>query len=193
MIGPEPRDDRRPVVLVGLMGAGKTTIGRRLARLMDRGFVDSDEEISRESAMSVADIFAAWGEPAFRDLERRVIARLLAAGPQVVAIGGGAFLDPATRDRIRAQAVSVWLKADLDVLVRRTRGRSGRPLLDRHDPEAALAALLAARYPVYAEADITVLTGDDSKDATAARVLAALEAHRAAATPDGCVRADAVR
>lgn len=166
------------MVLVGLMGAGKTTIGRRLARLLEVGFVDSDEEITREAAMSIEDIFAVYGEPAFRDLERRVIARILSTGPQVVAIGGGAFLDPATRERIRAGAVSVWLKADLDVLVRRTRGRPGRPLLNRADPEPALAALLAARYPIYAEADITVATGDDSKDATAARVLAALEAYR---------------
>lgn len=166
------------MVLVGLMGAGKTTIGRRLARLLEVGFVDSDEEITRESAMSIEDIFAVYGEAAFRDLERRVIARILSTGPQVVAIGGGAFLDPATRGRIRASAVSVWLKADLDVLVRRTRDRPGRPLLKRPDPEAALAALLAARYPIYAEADITVATGDDSKDATATRVLAALGAYR---------------
>ncbi len=169
--------ERRSVVLVGLMGAGKTTIGRRLARLLDLDFVDSDEEITREAAMSIADIFELYGEAAFRDVERRVIARILAGAPQVVAIGGGAFLDAETRTRIRARAVSVWLKADLDVLVRRTRGRPGRPLLNGDDPEAVLAGLLAERYPIYALADLTVITGDDSKDATARRVLTALQAH----------------
>lgn len=183
MTGLQAWQTRKSVVLVGLMGAGKTTIGRRLARLLDVGFVDSDEEITKEAAMTIEDIFAIYGETAFRDLERRVIARILSADPQVVAIGGGAFLDPGTRALVRARAVSVWLKADLDVLIHRTRGRPGRPLLNRPDPEAALAALLAVRYPVYAEADLTVVTGDDSKDTTARRVLAALHAHAAAPTP----------
>ncbi|MFO1153389.1 MAG: shikimate kinase [Rhodospirillales bacterium] len=164
----------RSVVLIGLMGAGKTSIGRRLAKRLGVTFVDSDDEIAKAAGCSVQDIFARFGEPAFRDGERRVIARLLAESPQVMATGGGAFLDPTTRQGIRAHGVSVWLKAELDVLVRRTEGRPGRPLLNAGDPRAILERLIAERYPVYGLADLTVLSEDVPIEATVDKVVAAL-------------------
>lgn len=159
------------------MGAGKTCIGKRLARRLNMSFVDADEEITAAAGATVAEIFATLGESAFREGERRVIARLLNGSPHVLATGGGAFLDPATRMLISRRGISIWLRASLDVLERRTVGRAGRPLLDVPDPRAALAALLAVREPVYAEADIVVDTGDESADFTTAQVLGALVAH----------------
>ncbi len=168
--------DGRAVVLIGLMGAGKTTIGRNLADQLGLAFIDSDEEVVKAAGCSIADIFEIYGEAAFRDVEARVIQRLLDAGPAVIATGGGAFMSAQTRERIRAKAVSVWLKADLDVLVHRTSGRNDRPLLKDTDPRAKLADLMEQRYPVYADADVVVETGNEPAATTAAAVLRALEA-----------------
>src|SRR5215213_2489357 len=150
----------RSIVLVGLMGAGKSTVGRRLAARLDMPFKDADAEIEAAAGMSVADIFATHGEPYFREGERRVLARLLQEGPIVLATGGGAFMNPDTRARIAEAGVSIWLKADLEVLMRRVRKRSNRPLLKNADPEASMRRLMTMRQPVYALADITVESRD---------------------------------
>lgn len=165
----------RPLVLVGMMGAGKTSVGRRVAKVLGAPFQDSDHEIEAAAGMTVADLFARFGEPAFRDGERRVVERLLAEAPAVIATGGGAFIEPQTRAVIRAAATSVWLRADLDLLWERVRGRTGRPLLDRPDPKGALAEIDARRRPVYAEADVVVdsLPGI-SHEAMARRILHAV-------------------
>jgi shikimate kinase len=146
----------RAIVLVGLMGAGKTSIGRRLAEKMGLPFVDADQEIEKAAGKSIPDIFADHGEAHFRDGERRVIARLLENGRQVLATGGGAFMNPETRAAIKASAVSVWLRADLDVLLKRVSKRGGRPLLENKDPAEVLKNLINARHPVYAGADVIV-------------------------------------
>ncbi len=165
----------RPVVLVGLMGAGKTSVGLRLAQLLGAGFVDSDDEIEKAANLSVPEIFERYGEAHFRGGERRVLARILAGAPAVVATGGGAFMDAETRAVVRASAVSVWLRAKLEVLVQRTAGRGHRPLLNRGNPREVLRKLIDARYPVYAEADITVDSlSDQSHDQMAARIVDAL-------------------
>ncbi len=171
----KPRGLDRPVVLVGLMGAGKSCIGRRLARLLGVSFVDADAEIEDAAGYTVAEIFEKYGEAYFRDGERRVMARLLHEMPGILAVGGGAFMDPETRETIRAQAVSVWLRADLKTLCARTKGRTHRPLLNTGDAKTTLKSLMEKRYPVYAEADITVDTGDDSPNVTSRLVLEALE------------------
>jgi shikimate kinase len=170
-------DRGKSIVLVGLMGAGKTCIGRRLARRLELSFVDADEEIAKAAGISIAEIFARHGESAFRDGERRVIARLLDSSPRVLATGGGAFIDEATRALIAARGISIWLRAELDVLHNRTRGRAGRPLLQSADPRAALAALMDTRYPIYAEANVIVDSRDDPPDVTTERVLSALRRH----------------
>jgi shikimate kinase len=174
----------RAIVLVGLMGAGKSSVGRRLAQRLAVAFADADTEIERAAGMSVADIFEGYGEAAFRETEARVIARLLDGGSKVLATGGGAFLNEATRASIRARAVSVWLKADLEVLVARTRGRGGRPLLAGTDPREKLAQLMAARYPVYAEADVIVTTAHEPVDATVSQVYEAVCRHCGRMGPD---------
>ena len=148
------------LVLVGMMGAGKSSIGRKLAQRLGLPFVDADSEIERAAGMSISDIFAEHGEPYFRAGEARVIARLLDAGPQVLATGGGAFMHPQSRDAIRAKGISVWLKADHDVLMKRIKRRNDRPLLKTDDPGETLRRLMAERDPVYAEADVTVLSRD---------------------------------
>ncbi len=168
----------RSLVLVGLMGAGKTSIGRRLALRLGLPFRDADHEIEQAAGCSISDFFAAHGEAEFREGERRVIRRLLAGPPCVLATGGGAFMDPATRAAIRDGGVSVWLRCRLATLVRRTAHRSHRPLLRQGDPETILARLMEERHPVYAEADLTVDCGDDSPEITTARVLEALAGHR---------------
>jgi len=150
----------RSVVLVGMMGAGKSTIGRRMAARLKLPFVDADTEIEAAAGMSIPDIFEAHGEPHFRDGEARVIARLLDSGPAVVATGGGAFMREETRNRIRDKAVSIWLKADAEVIMRRVRRRSDRPLLHTADPEGTIDRLLGEREPVYRGADIMVLSRD---------------------------------
>ena len=148
--------ENRTIVLVGLMGAGKTSIGRRLASKMGLTFIDADTEIEKAAGKSIPDIFAEHGEAHFRDGERRDIARLLEKGGQVLATGGGAFMNVETRSAIKAHALSVWLKADLEVLLKRVAKRGGRPLLQDQDPAEVLQNLINIRYPVYAEADITV-------------------------------------
>jgi shikimate kinase len=171
----------RPLVLVGLMGAGKTSVGRRLAARLRAPFADSDAEIERAADMAVSEIFARFGEPYFRAGERRVIERLLAEPAMVLATGGGAFIEAATRAAIHARATSVWLRADLDLLWDRVRDRPGRPLLATADPRAVLADLDARRRPVYALADVIVDSRRGfSHDAMAREIIAAVLAHDAA-------------
>jgi len=167
----------RSIVMVGLMGAGKTAIGKRLAARLDLPFVDTDREIEQAAGCTIPEIFARFGEPAFRDGERRVIARLLAGPRCVLATGGGAFMDADTRAAVKAAGLSVWLKADLDTLVRRTARRTNRPLLSAGDPREILAGLMATRYPVYAPADIHVQSLESPPDETTARVVEALTRH----------------
>lgn len=151
---------QRSVVLVGLMGCGKSAIGRRLAGKLALPFVDADEEIEKAAGKTIEDIFADHGEPYFREGERKVLARLLRSGPQVLATGGGAFMNEETRAAIAASGISVWLKAELPLLARRVAKRGNRPLLKNGDPEAVLRDLMEIRYPVYATADITVESRD---------------------------------
>ncbi|MBY0225903.1 MAG: shikimate kinase [Hyphomicrobium sp.] len=166
----------RSIVLVGLMGCGKSSVGRRLASRLGLRFVDADEEIERVAAKSIVEIFADHGEAYFRDGERRVIARLLSTGPQVLATGGGAFINPHTRANIRERGVSIWLRADLPVLMRRVSKRDTRPLLKSGDPEATMRDLMAKRYPIYADADITIESRDVPHEVIVNEVIAALKA-----------------
>lgn len=165
---------RRSLVLVGMMGAGKSSIGRKLASKLGLPFVDADMEIEQAAGMSISDIFAKHGEPYFRAGEARVIARLLDGGPQVLATGGGAFMNPESRAAIRAKGISVWLKADFDVLMRRIKRRSDRPMLKTDDPAETLKRLLKERDPVYAEADVTVHSREVPHEIIIAEILAAL-------------------
>jgi shikimate kinase len=167
----------RSIVLVGLMGAGKTTIGRRLATRISLPFKDADVEIEKAAGMSVPDIFALYGEGVFRDTERRVIARILGQGPIVLATGGGAFMNAETRQRIRAAGVSVWLKADHETLMRRVRRRSNRPLLQTADPDETMRRLIAERHAVYAEADCMVESIDGSHDRVVGALIETLANH----------------
>ncbi|QJE74024.1 shikimate kinase [Aerophototrophica crusticola] len=167
----------RTVVLIGLMGAGKTSIGKRLATRLHLPFVDADHEIERAAGCTIQEIFDRYGEAGFRDGERRVIARLLDQPVQVLSTGGGAFMDPITRALIRDKGLSVWLRADLDLLVHRTARRDHRPLLRQGDPREVLRSLMEKRYPVYAEADLTVDSDDSPPDVTTDRVVAALRDH----------------
>lgn len=160
----------KSVVLVGMMGAGKTAVGRRLAAALDLPFVDADEEIEKAAGCSITDFFAAHGETAFRDGERRVIARLLKQPTCILATGGGAFMDERIRASIRAMAISVWLKADLNTLWHRVRRRSDRPLLNTENPKQTLETLIQSRYPVYATADITIESCEGPLDETVTRV-----------------------
>ena len=166
--------------MVGLMGAGKTAIGRRLAARLGLPFVDADDEIEAAAGSSISDIFERHGEAAFRDGERRVIARLLDEDPIVLATGGGAFMDPETRARIAEKGISVWLRADIDTLVRRTSRRDDRPLLRNGGPREILEQLIEIRYPVYQQADIVVDSLDAPAEDTLQQVLNALDAYRAA-------------
>jgi shikimate kinase len=151
---------RRSVVLVGMMGAGKSSVGRRLGVRLGIPFIDADTEIEKAAGMTIAEIFAAQGEPYFRAGEARVIARLLDGGPQVLATGGGAFMNPETRATIRAKGISVWLRATLEVLNKRIKRRGDRPLLKNSDPVDTLRRLIDERYPTYAEANFTVESRD---------------------------------
>lgn len=164
----------RTIVLVGLMGAGKSAIGRRLAARLNLPFVDADREIESAAGCTIEDIFARYGEPAFRAGERRVILRLLAEPVHVLATGGGAFIDAEIRAAVKAHGLSVWLRADLELLLRRVSRRTDRPLLKRGEPREILERLMAARYPVYAEADMVVDSVDGPPDTMVDAVIAAL-------------------
>jgi len=174
---------RRTIVLVGLMGAGKSKIGRRLAARLNLPFFDSDQEIEAAAGESIDEIFANRGEQVFRDGERRVVARLLAQPVHVLASGGGAFMDPATRRLIGERGVSLWLRADLDVLVARVSRRNNRPLLKSGNARAILATLIEQRHPVYAEANVVVDSGEGSPEVMVSRAIAALAACPLATTP----------
>jgi shikimate kinase len=172
----------RPLVLVGMMGAGKTTVGRRLASRLGRRFLDSDAEVERAAGMSIEDIFKLHGEPDFRAGEAKVIARLLRETDIVLGTGGGAFIDPETRALVRTAAVSVWIKADFELLFARVSRRSNRPLLKTANPRETLRGLMEQRYPLYAEADVTVVSKDVPQDQVASAVIDALLAHLGAGT-----------
>jgi shikimate kinase len=166
----------RSVVLVGMPGCGKSAIGRRLASRLEMPFVDADDEIELAAGKAITDIFKDHGEPYFRDGERKVIARILNSGCQVLATGGGAFMSAETQDNIRQAAVSVWLKAELSLLLRRVLKRNNRPLLER-DPEGVMRSLVETRYPIYATADITVESRDLPHDVMVIEIIEALAAH----------------
>ena len=167
----------RSIVFVGLMGAGKTAIGRKVAAMLSLPFMDSDQEIESVSRMTVPELFERYGEPEFRALEQRVILRLLENGPQVLSTGGGAFMNAQTREAVAAYGVSVWLEADLDLLMERVSKKQNRPLLKNPDPRGVLERLMGERYPVYATADLTVPTRDDRKEVIATEVVDALCGH----------------
>ncbi|KQZ96031.1 shikimate kinase [Mesorhizobium sp. Root157] len=168
---------QRSIVLVGLMGAGKTAIGRKVATTLGLAFVDSDQEIEDVSRMSIPELFDLYGEPEFRALEQRVIVRVLEGGPQILSTGGGAYMNAQTREAVRANGVSIWLKADLDLLMERVSKKQNRPLLKNDNPRAVLESLMNERYPVYATADLTVVTRDERKEVIAAEVIEALGRH----------------
>jgi shikimate kinase len=172
---PVPGRVDRTIVMVGLMGAGKTSIGKRLAQRLGLSFIDADHEIETAAGCTIEEIFERYGEAAFRDGERKIIQRLLERPPHVLATGGGAFIDPDTRARIKEAGISVWLKADLDVLVRRVSRRNNRPLLKRGEPRDVLARLMEQRYPIYAEADICIDTLDAPAETTVDRVIEAID------------------
>lgn len=155
---------KKPIVLVGLMGAGKTTVGRRLAQLLEMDFVDSDNEIAEAAGCSISDIFDIYGEDVFRDLEKRVMKRLLGQKKCVIATGGGAFIQPHIREQILEKSVAVWLKADLDVLLERVSRRDTRPLLKTGDKKAIMQRLMDERYPIYSEAHISIDSNEDSHE-----------------------------
>lgn len=167
----------RPLVLVGMMGAGKTTVGRRLANRLGRHFVDSDEEIETAAGMTIDDIFATHGEADFRAGESRVIARLLKERNIVLGTGGGAFVNAETRALVKAEAVSVWIKADFELLFARVSRRANRPLLKTANPRETLKKLIDVRYPIYAEADVTVISTDVPQDQVASEVIDAILDH----------------
>lgn len=167
----------RTITLVGLMGVGKSSVGRRLANALDLPFKDADVEIEAAAGRSIPDIFAEMGEPAFREGERRVIARLLDDPPHVLATGGGAFMNDETRRLIKERSISIWLKADLDILARRVARKDNRPLVSGKDPLEVLTELAEKRYPVYAQADIMVETGDTAHHVTVDQVIRALSAY----------------
>ena len=169
----------RTVVFVGLMGAGKSVIGKMTAAAMQVPFVDSDHEIEHVSRMSIADLFEKYGEVEFRALEARVISRLLKGGPMVLSTGGGAFMQESVRASIKENGLSVWLRADLDVLWERVKRRYHRPLLKTADPKATLSALLGSRYPIYGEADLVVQSRDTAKEIIVDEVLEAIIAYNA--------------
>ena len=173
----------RSVVLIGMMGAGKSTIGRRLAARLRLPFLDADIEIEAAAGMSIPDIFEIHGEPHFRDGEARVIARLLDSGPVVIATGGGAFMREETRNRIRDKAVSIWLKADVDTIMKRVKRRADRPLLQTDDPAATVSRLLEAREPVYQNADLTIASREVPHDRIVEECIDALRGRLCADAP----------
>ena len=172
--------DGRSIVLVGLMGSGKSTIGRKLAQVLDLDFVDSDSEIEEASRMSVSDLFEVYGEAEFRALEQRVVLRLLDDGPKVLSTGGGAFVNDDIRAMVQTRGVSVWLDADLDTLMDRVSRRDTRPLLKNDDPRATMQALLDERYPIYEQAHVRVRSREERKDIIVSEVVEGLLSHLAA-------------
>ena len=177
MAGLLARLGTRSVVFVGLMGAGKTAIGRKVAGMLGLPFTDSDHEIESVSRMTIPDLFERYGEAEFRSLEQRVIVRVLESGPQVLSTGGGAFMNAQTREAIEAYGLSVWLKADVDTLLDRVSKKQNRPLLKNADPRAVLERLMLERNPVYALADVTVATRDERKEVIAGEVIEAIGRH----------------
>lgn len=167
----------RSLVLVGLMGCGKSSVGRRLAARLDVPFLDADDEIERAAQKSIPEIFADHGEASFRDGERRVIRRILQNGPQVLATGGGAYMNAETRAAIRAGGIAIWLRAELPVLMRRVLKRDNRPLLKVADPEAVMRQLMEVRYPIYAEADMVIESRDVPHEVIVDEIVAMLERH----------------
>jgi len=165
----------RALVFVGLMGAGKSTIGKQIAHILDFQFFDADCEIEAAAQMSITELFALYGEQEFRNLERRVIARLLQQKMLVLATGGGAFMNAQTRENIRTHAISIWLKADLDILMERVLRKNTRPLLQNDNPRGVMENLMQERYPIYAQADITVLSHDGGREEVVKDVLDNLE------------------
>ncbi|MCZ6743563.1 MAG: shikimate kinase [Alphaproteobacteria bacterium] len=175
----------KTIVLVGLMGAGKTSVGRLLAKRLDLEFIDADDEIEQAARCSIGQIFESHGEAEFRDGERRVIARLLTGPTHVLATGGGAFMRKETRDAIRGRGISVWLRADLDLLLRRVSRRKNRPLLRNENPRQTLEKLIEERYPVYAEADIVVDSGDRPPGTIVDNVIESIETFLGAGAGSG--------
>lgn len=168
---------KRPLVLVGLMGSGKSSVGKRLATRIGLKFVDSDHEIEKAANLSIKEIFSNYGEPYFRSGERRVIARLLRGGSKVLATGGGAFMNPKTRAAVKKSSVSLWLNAELPILMSRVRRRPTRPLLQNEDPEGVMKGLIEERYPIYATADLQVLSRDVPHEIVVQDILDALCVH----------------
>ena len=183
MAGLLARLGTRSVVFVGLMGAGKTAIGRKVASMLGLPFTDSDYEIESVSRMTIPDLFERYGEAEFRSLEQRVIVRVLESGPQVLSTGGGAFMNVQTREAIEAYGLSVWLKADVDTLLDRVSKKQNRPLLKNADPRAVLERLMLERNPVYALADVTVATRDERKEVIAGEVIEAIGRHLESLAP----------
>jgi shikimate kinase len=180
-MNPDPRLRRKTIALVGLMGVGKSSIGRRLALALDLPFRDADTEVESAAGRTITEIFETYGEQAFREGERKVIARLMDEGPFVLATGGGAFVNDETRALIKDRALSVWLKADLELLARRIGRKDTRPLVRGKDPLEVLTALAEVRYPIYAQADIVVETGDTPHQEAVEAILDALKTHLAGA------------
>ncbi len=178
-MSPDPRLRRKTIALVGLMGVGKSSIGRRLALALDLPFRDADTEVEAAAGRTISEIFETFGEQAFREGERKVIARLMDEGPHVLATGGGAFVNDETRALIKSRAISVWLKADLELLARRISRKDTRPLVRGKDPLTVLKELADVRYPIYAQADILVETGDTPHHEAVDAVLDALKQHLA--------------
>ena len=168
---------KRPIVLIGLMGAGKSSVGRRLAKKLGLNFIDSDDEIEKAAGCTIEDIFDSFGEAEFRQGEKRVLERLLDEGPMVLATGGGAFMNSDIRTKILAKGTAVWLKAGLEALFERTSRRGGRPLLKTSDPRKTLETLIKERYPVYEEAPIIIDTDTETLDSTVDSIIEALRAH----------------
>jgi len=168
-------DDERPIVLIGMMGVGKSTIGRRLAARLGMRFVDADDEIVVAADMTIPEIFERYGEAGFRDGERRVIARLIEEGAAIIATGGGAFMNEETRALILEKATAIWLDADIDILVERVSRREGRPLLKGKDPRTVLTELAAVRTPIYALAPLHIKSGSGPHEQTVERIMEALQ------------------
>ncbi len=167
----------KSLVLVGMMGAGKSSIGWRLAKKLGIPFNDSDQEVERAAGCTVADIFETWGEKAFKDAERRVVKRLLGEDVQIISTGDGAFIDPETRELIKQNAISLWLRADPDILFERVTRRDTRPILFEGDPRKILEEMVDKRYPIYGEADLIVDSNDDAHEATVNRLMQVLKDH----------------